>query len=90
MNEKTLQTVPSPGESTVRVTGTLRNLSQLVRESSQNRNTVPSFSVKTNCKSLAQTLRLRAWRLTCERYLMKKPTEDVYVLVDENNEPIEK
>ncbi len=25
-----------------------------------------------------------------ERYLMKKPTEDVYVLVDENNEPIEK
>ncbi len=25
-----------------------------------------------------------------ERYLMKKPTEDVYVLVDENDEPIEK
>ena len=25
-----------------------------------------------------------------ERYLMKKPTEDVFVIVDENNEPIEK
>ncbi|MGA0556211.1 FtsB family cell division protein [Larkinella sp. VNQ87] len=25
-----------------------------------------------------------------ENYLMKKPNEDVYVLVDENNEPIEK
>lgn len=25
-----------------------------------------------------------------ERYLMKKPTEDVFVIVDENNEPLEK
>ncbi|MFN8353813.1 MAG: septum formation initiator family protein [Spirosomataceae bacterium] len=25
-----------------------------------------------------------------ERYLMRKPTEDVFVLVDEDNEPIEK
>ena len=25
-----------------------------------------------------------------EKYLMKKPTETVYVIVDENNEPIEK
>jgi len=25
-----------------------------------------------------------------ERYLMKKPTEDVFVLVDENGEPFEK
>lgn len=25
-----------------------------------------------------------------EKYLMKKPTEDIFVIVDENNEPIEK
>ena len=25
-----------------------------------------------------------------ERYLMKKPTEDVFVIVDEQNEPLEK
>ena len=25
-----------------------------------------------------------------EKYLMKKPTETVYVIVDENNEPLEK
>lgn len=25
-----------------------------------------------------------------EKYLMKKPTETVYVIVDENNEPVEK
>ncbi|MGF7217058.1 hypothetical protein GGR92_003225 [Spirosoma lacussanchae] len=25
-----------------------------------------------------------------EKYLMKKPTEDIFVIVDENNEPLEK
>lgn len=45
--------------------------------------------VKLQTKQVLGTDQLRE-KYARERYLMKKPTEDVYVLVDENNEPIEK
>lgn len=45
--------------------------------------------VKQQHKLVLGTDQLRE-KYARERYLMKKPTEDVYVLVDENNEPIEK
>lgn len=45
--------------------------------------------VKQQYKLVLGTDQLRE-KYARERYLMKKPSEDVYVLVDENNEPIEK
>lgn len=45
--------------------------------------------VQTQRKEVLGSNRLRE-KYARERYLMKKPTEDVFVIVDENNEPIEK
>ncbi len=45
--------------------------------------------VENQTKQVLGTDQLRE-KYARERYLMKKPNEEVYVLVDENNEPIEK
>ncbi|TAE29420.1 MAG: septum formation initiator family protein [Cytophagales bacterium] len=45
--------------------------------------------VENQTKQVLGTDQLRE-KYAREHYLMKKPSEDVYVLVDENNEPIEK
>lgn len=45
--------------------------------------------VQTERREVLGNDRLRE-KFARERYLMKKPTEDVFVIVDEQNEPIEK
>lgn len=45
--------------------------------------------VQTERREVLGSDRLRE-KFAREKYLMKKPTEDVFVIVDENNEPIEK
>lgn len=46
-------------------------------------------TVQTERREVLGNDRLRE-KFARERYLMKKPTEDVFVIVDEQNEPIEK
>ena len=45
--------------------------------------------VQTERREVLGNDRLRE-KFAREKYLMKKPTEDVFVIVDEQNEPIEK
>lgn len=45
--------------------------------------------VKQQQRDILGSARLRE-TYARERYLMKKPTEDVFVIVDENGQPIEK
>jgi hypothetical protein len=45
--------------------------------------------VQVERKEVLGTDRLRE-KLAREKYLMKKPTEDIFVIVDESNEPLEK
>ena len=45
--------------------------------------------VQTERREVLGSDRLRE-KFAREKYLMKKPTEDVFVIVDEKNEPIEK
>jgi hypothetical protein len=46
-------------------------------------------TVQTERREVLGNDRLRE-KYAREKYLMKKPTEDVFVVVDENNEPLEK
>ena len=46
-------------------------------------------AVRTERKELLGNDQLRE-KFAREKYLMKKPGEDVFVIVDENNEPLEK
>jgi len=46
-------------------------------------------TVQTERREVLGNDRLRE-KYAREEYLMKKPTEDVFVVVDENNEPLEK
>ncbi len=45
--------------------------------------------VQTKRREVLGSDRLRE-KFAREKYLMKKPTEDVFVIVDEQNEPLEK
>lgn len=45
--------------------------------------------VQTERREVLGSDRLRE-KFAREKYLMKKPTEDVFVIVDEKNEPLEK
>uniref|UniRef100_UPI00403F3A28 FtsB family cell division protein n=1 Tax=Spirosoma sp. SC4-14 TaxID=3128900 RepID=UPI00403F3A28 len=45
--------------------------------------------IQTERKEVLGNDRLRE-KFAREKYLMKKPTEDIFVIVDENNNPIEK
>lgn len=46
-------------------------------------------AVQTERQEVLGNDRLRE-KFAREKYLMKKPTEDVFVIVDEHNEPLEK
>ena len=46
-------------------------------------------TVQTDRREVLGSDRLRE-KFAREKYLMKKPNEDVFVIVDENNEPLEK
>ncbi|GAB3507468.1 hypothetical protein GCM10027341_42090 [Spirosoma knui] len=46
-------------------------------------------AVETERREVLGNDRLRE-KFAREKYLMKKPTEDVFVIVDEHNEPLEK
>lgn len=46
-------------------------------------------TIQRNRREVLGNDRLRE-KYAREKYLMKKPTEDIFVIVDENNEPLEK
>jgi hypothetical protein len=46
-------------------------------------------SIQTDRREVLGNDQLRE-KFAREKYLMKKPTEDVFVIVDEHNEPLEK
>jgi len=46
-------------------------------------------TIRRDRKEVLGSDRLRE-KYAREKYLMKKPTEDIFVIVDENNEPLEK
>lgn len=62
-------------------------LRELEREASYYKDEIKK--VQTERREVLGNDRLRE-KFAREKYLMKKPTEDVFVIVDEHNEPLEK